>query len=172
MKTTISPVSPESLGVELAALAAAAPASAAWPTANKAIYVPFELDEEVEVLQFWWQNGTTVGTDNVDVGVYDESGTLMGKTGATLSAGAAAAQTVTVANLTLPAGRYYLAISVSGTTATFRAIAAGLTAYNSFLGILQQLTAHPLPATGSWVPVKVTGNDYIPIFGISTRTVM
>jgi hypothetical protein len=47
-----------------------APASAAWGTANLAHFYPINLLEPLTVLKPYWTNGSTIGTDNIDMAIY------------------------------------------------------------------------------------------------------
>jgi hypothetical protein len=161
----ITPMSYCCLGYDLAGMVAANFVSTTYPTTNLCIAVPFEIAGSFLVRKVFWFNGTTAGTNSVDVGVYEESGKLIVSGGGTLSSGASATQEVDVADTQLKAGRYWLAYSQNGTTATpmMSTNAAGLT---RAMGVAQMATAYPLPAT--FVPaVHVNGN--IPLMGISSR---
>jgi len=111
-------------------------ASGTWGTANKAYFYPFRLIEPFIVQKAFWLNGTTVGTDSIDIGMYRMTDFSTGRlnlirsTGAILSAGASSLQasgtwkvarvnltagndstdsaTYTTASITLKAGRLYL----------------------------------------------------------------
>ncbi len=170
IKSTLSPLSQESLGDELAALACAAPSSAAWPTANKAIFIPFTLEESILVDQLWWYQGAAA-TDNIDIGIYTEGAVKL------VSTGALAAGTISVVNaqalvnaLGIDPGRYYFAVSCAGTTIALFRTATGSIETQRALGVMQMLAAHPLPSVATLVKVATT--DYIPIIGLSTHTVM
>lgn len=87
------------------------------------IYVPYaQTWTGVAVL-----NGTVVGTDNLIVAVYGTNGALLANSAVagTLSAGASAFQNIPFTTaITLPAGRYFIGVQASGTTATLRHILA------------------------------------------------
>lgn len=92
-------------------------ATVAWPAANLAIFIPFTIERFVTVYRMGWYNGTTVGTNNFDAGIFDRTcATLLVSTGSTLSAGASQPQEVDVTDTTLPPGDYHLALSCNGTT--------------------------------------------------------
>jgi hypothetical protein len=124
----------------------AAPAAATW-VANTAVYIPFRITFPYLVQRMFWINGPTVTTTNVDCGVYNVDGSLLCSTGSVAMGTASALQyqAPTVVTLLLP-GRYYLAWTCSNTTtrafATTLAVADG-----QMIGIQQQATALPLPAS-------------------------
>lgn len=138
--------------------------SAAWPAANRAIYVPINLPFTYPVNRVWWVNGATV-TNNVDLGIYD--GRTLARiyaTGATAQSGASAPQYVATDLLLVP-GSYYLGLSLNGTSTVFRSN------QNSAIGMresgcVQETSAHPLPAS---ITPEAVASAYWPLFGI-TRT--
>lgn len=137
------------------------PASAVWPTANRAIYVPLILPFAYPVKRAFWMNGTAVA-GNVDLGIFNaDTAAKLFSTGATAQAGTSVAQYVAVDWL-IPPGEYYLALSLSsGSGTTLRS--TGITTQN-ILGYLQEGSAHPLPT--SMTPVAITV-AYVPVFGIT-----
>lgn len=160
----ISPMSPESIGPELAAAGAAAASSQTWPTANKAFYVPVYLTIPIVVGRLWVLNGATAG-NSWDVGIYTNAGGRIVSTGSTLQAGTSVIQSVAIAATALEKGNYYLAMSMNGTTGTvFRTNpAAGLV---RAMGCLVQTNAFALPATAT---AAVADAAHIPIFGLAVR---
>lgn len=170
IKTQLSPLSTESLGEELAALAAAAPTGAAYPTANKGIFIPFAINETIIVTGMWWYQGAAA-TDNIDLGIYSQLGAKLGSTGATAAGTVSVINQAPLANqaLTLTPGRYYMAVSCAGTTiALFRSLSGSIETQRT-LGIMQMLAAHPLPSAATLVKVATT--DYIPIIGLTTQAI-
>lgn len=161
--TVITPWSYRSLGIDLAALGIGAPASAAWPTANQAMYVPFTIDETVTVKKMFWKNGATV-SGNVDIGIYNEAGTRKVNMGSTAQATINATQIVDIADTSLAAGRYYMALVADNTTATFASVTA-----TQRLGYLTQTTAFALPATATFA---TPATAVIPYFGLTLETLV
>lgn len=165
----MSTVSPECLGTQIAARAMGAPASAAWGNANDAIFLPFTLQGPITVVKLWCVNGATVA-GNLDMGIYDSSGTRLVSIGSTAQAGTSAVQEFDIADTVLAAGRYYIALSHSDGTSTvalFTAPAAG--GYWKSLGVAFQATAHPLPSTAT---LAVQNSSQIPLIGWSARTLV
>lgn len=163
----ITPWSRNALGIELGG--APSLASATWPTANLAIYVPFALDESVTVVKGFWHNGGAV-SGNVDIGIYNEAGTKQVSIGSTAQSGTDVIQEVNIADTPLTAGRYYMALACDNTTATFRRVGAGATAeITKTFGIAQQASAFALPASAT---LAVPAQTYLPLFGFSLRALV
>lgn len=157
---TISTISDQSIGIQISAMRIAA-AALTWPLANVAIYVPVTIPEPVTITKMFWYNNSA-GVQNVDVGIYDESGTRRVSSGSTAQSGSQVAQVVDVTDTVLERGRYYLAMSCSGTAASaFGGVvpAAGLL---QSLGVVRETSALPLPATATFV---VTTHAAAPIMG-------
>src|SRR5688500_5012668 len=86
---TITPFSgAQSIGTGLIAVTTGldTAASAAWPSANLALYVPILIPERITVDRFFSHNGAAVG-DNLDLGLYTEDGTRVVSTGSTAQSG-------------------------------------------------------------------------------------
>lgn len=165
----MSTVSPECLGTQIAARAMGAPASGTWGNANDALFLPFTLQGSITVVKLWCVNGATVA-GNVDMAIYDASGTRLVSIGSTAQAGASAVQEFNIPDTALAAGRYYIALSQSDVTSTmaiFTAPAAG--GYWKSLGVAFQATAHPLPSTAT---LAVQNSSQIPLIGWSARTLV
>lgn len=160
--------SPESFGSSQRTITSVASgASSAWPAANRAIYVPFALAAPYGVQRVWWVNGTTANV-NVDCGVYTVGGTRLGAIGSTAQSGTSVLQSAALALYLLP-GSYYMALLLSATTGhTFRTSPA--VANQQLLGMAQQAVgATALPATATFAAVA---SAYLPLFGITSRTVI
>ena len=163
----ITPASSFSIGTEMAAHAFAAPASATWPTSNKAIYIPFWIPESVTLTQLFWYNGATV-SGNIDVGVYAEDGTKKISAGSTAQATINVIQSVNVADTALTAGRYYLAAAMDNTTGTLFCWASTAQLSKSF-GLAEQTSAFALPATATLATITTTR---LPLVGFTIRTIV
>lgn len=142
-------------------------ASAAWLGANVAVFIPFTIEVAVTIYRMGWYNGTTVGTNNLDAGIFDRScSTLLVSTGSTLSAGASAPQQVDVTDTLLMPGDYHLALSCNGTTATvFR---AALAIQN--LISLRCRTATQFPLANSPTTSFAFSTAFIPLVWASMRS--
>lgn len=163
----IAPYSAQALGVELAALAATAPASVAHGTANLARAYPFVLSEPAMLLRAWWFNGATVN-GNTDVGVYTLDGTRLFSTGATAQATTNAIQEVDITDYQLGRGTYYAALSSSSSTATYFSFNVNLH-FAKAMGWWQMASAHVLPATAT--PAAFS-SAIEPLFGFSLRNLV
>ena len=133
-----------------------------WPTSGKAIYVPFSLRTPILVTKLWTANATNV-TDNRDVGIYDINGTLIVSTGATAGSGTNAMQFYDITDTLIGPGQFYLALANNGTTSVYVG-SNGNTRGTKAMGILEQASAYPLPATATFATVS---QAFIPSFGLS-----
>ena len=167
---TMHPGSVNSIGVDLAAFAVAAPASGTF-TATRTLYVPFAISESLTVAQVFWYNGATVGGGReVDCGVMNESGVRQLSSTSTVTAGANAIQSVDInPDVTLAAGRYYLALSDNATAATFFVWLIGGSQQGKLFGLAQEST-NPIPATATMVTYVLGTN--LPVFGFTIRSVV
>lgn len=160
----ISTVSNESIGLMALTLnSTAILTSTAWPSANRAVYIPFSLRRSVQIYKMFTANGSSVG-NSFDIGIYTEDGTKIISTGTTAQSGTTVIQVVTVTTTTIGPGKFYLAMACNGITGqylsgTFNANATAL------LGVLTQNTAFNLPATASFATAATA---YTPVFGFST----
>ncbi len=140
-----------------------APASATWSATNRIIYVPVNVSRAVVVYRFFWLNGATVGTNNLQAAIYDTAFNRVAVGTSTLSAGANACQFDNVTDFGLAAGRYYFALWCNGTTATvFRSIPTTAT------GVYYETHASGPQATGTPAD-PATNVPYVPFFGVALR---
>lgn len=154
---------PEAGGRERVAQSGATPASATWPAANEAIYIPFVIPEAATFTRGYVYNGATAA-GNWDIGIYDEAGNRKASSGAVAMGTINVVQAIAfTASVLLTPGRYYMALANTLATATVFASAANLTYFHH--GPYIQLTAHPLPATATFATWVST---IMPLFGVST----
>lgn len=149
---------------------AGATASVAYITVNKAFYYPFRIRYPAVARKFWWFNGTTVGTDSVQVGIYANSYRSVVLGTATVTSGASVIQTDDIADTLLEPGAYFLAITCNGTTTHLFRASGGNGMFGRQSGVLAQTSAYPLPAT--MAPTADAGATYAPIFGVAFRTLV
>lgn len=162
---TISPWSWESLGAE-PAIDITSPGSAVWPAANRAILIPFRPSSRYLARRMFVHNGATV-SGNIDLGIYNDDGTLLVSSGSTAQAGVSVMQYVDITDTWLAPGAYYLALAVDNTTATvFRGLASVMV--GRIAGMLQATTAFPLPARPT---LETVASAYLPVIGVTSRTV-
>lgn len=163
-RTVISPLAPESLG----GVISATPTSGAWPSANRAIYVPFRTATELLVAQLWLLNGSANG-NNFDIAVYDEAGNRRISSGSTAQGTVSTLQAVDVTDTLIAPGLYYLALAFNGTTSTTMNMTVSSAARGQWLGVAQQASAFVLPAT---FMLATTAFVSIPVFGLTGRAVI
>ena len=167
---TLHPWSLESIGIKIVSQGGTnigSAASTAYPTANQAIYVPFYLTERLTVTQLWWVNGASV-SGNVDVGIYSEDGRRLISTGSTAQSGTNATQVVNITDTPLGPGLFYLALAMDNNTGTLVRGTAGSVDRLKATGCAQEASAFALPATATFATIA---SDYVPLFGLTTRSV-
>lgn len=140
----------------------------AWPSANRALFFPFRLEEPVIVAKLWWGNSTPVG-GNIDCGIYDGAGTRLVSTGSTAQSGTSALQEVDITDTTLGPGTFYLALAADSTTPQILGYATGSTLVRLMSGIAMMDSAFPLPATATYASATAYGP---PLVGLTTRSVL
>lgn len=159
------------IGGKIRAQAAATPnVSAAWPTNNQAYLIPFLVSGPVTIVELFFHAGTSPGTANYDLGIYNDAFKLLGSLGATASVNTTnAILPVGGGALTTPVtmsrGRYYLAMSAAATSITVLAAAPGNQVCRS-LGMQQMASGHVLPAT--FTPASMGTANFIPMVCMST----
>lgn len=146
--------------------------AAAWPAANRVIYVPFTIDTTGIVQRMAWINSGVAGTS--DLGVIDAT-TLqkMCSIGATTNAGTFQSATPAAAaggSTTLTPGNYYAAMTVSTvTTATIQSAAAPIPNL-AMHGVCQDANASSTIPTAPSL-TRLT-SLYLPLIGVGfTATV-
>ncbi len=80
---------------------------------NDAFYLPIDVTGDMTITKISLYIATSSG--NIDVGLYDSSGTRLVSKGSTASPGTGV-QTLTVASTSISAGQHYLALAVDNTT--------------------------------------------------------
>jgi hypothetical protein len=162
---TVIPSSLESLSAQMGG--SGAPTSAAFPTSNRAIFIPFRLSRPTLFVKMFTWNGTTA-SGNIDVGLYDKDGTRIVSKGSTAHTGTSVIQEFDITDTLLNAGLFYLAVAMDNSTAhLFRKSVNNV--IMKFAGCYQMASAFPLPATATFAAVS---NSYIPIVGATTRSVI
>lgn len=155
---------PEAGGRERTAQSGATPASALWPAASEAIFVPFYVTSTATFQRGYVYNGATAA-GNWDIGIYDENQNRLA------SSGAIAMGTINVvqvlpftASVTLRPGRYYMALMNTTATATVFASAAAVT-YSHHGPYIQLAVGATLPSTATFATWVSTIH---PCFAVST----
>lgn len=144
----------------------ATPASAAYPLANLALYVPFSVSEAVTAYEGWVTTGLTAG-GNFDIGIYSAAGSRLTSAGATARTASAINNTTTMTDQVLSPGVwYYMAFAASGVDNYIAGTsAAGLWEAQ---GVLESTTSYVLP---SGPTLSRTTRAYMPDFGLNLYTV-
>lgn len=155
------------LGTQLAAAGAATPASATYPAANRAIYIPLVVTKDITVVKLWCVNGG-VTSGNIDMGIYNSAFARQVSIGSTAQAGAGAIQEFDIADTALSAGLYYIGIAMDNTTGTLYRYTSAIGGFHfQAYGLAQEASAFALPATATPADFATA---YIPLCGIATRT--
>lgn len=163
----LTPLSAESTGLFHTAYSQiGTPGTAVYPTANSAWYYPVHLGTSVIVNRFFWCNGTTAQTNNLQVGVYSNAGAAIVRGTSTTAAGVSAPQFDNVTDFALSPGRYYLAIWCNGTT-THLVKASPTVRYLRAMGVFQETAlTGGLPSSATFAALT-TG--FMPLFGLALR---
>lgn len=139
----------------------------AW-VANLAVFAPFFINETMVVSEWWINLGTTTTASNWDFGIYREDFTKIQTLGST-AAGTVASNinnTTTWADLTLPAGAYYMAYANDSTRP--HATSNDIAGFHIAAGYMEQTSSSfPLPATAT--PIRYT-RAYFPHFGFTLNS--
>lgn len=142
-------------------------ASAAYPAANLAIYVPFVLESPVTVYETFVVSGSLTTSNATEIGVYDTAGTRLFTTATTVNVANDVINSSGMTDYVLSPGAYYMAFACDGTRNFFAtSFVAGL--YQSF-GFMEQtgLTGANLPTTATFAAYT---RAYLPQFGLNLRT--
>jgi hypothetical protein len=143
-------------------------ASATWPSANRAIFVPFELDAPAVAKVIAWVVGTTP-SGNVDAGIYDLLGNRLVSGGGAAIGSGSAPQVLDITDTALAPGVYMLGLamdSTGGSTVRWPNITAQ---WSEVVGVRQMDSAYPLPSTATFA---VPTGAYIPHLSVGFRSVL
>jgi len=160
----ISPASPGVLGEDLGGMGYT-PGSAAWPTANKAIFIPFPVFYPITVYKMFVENGTTL-SGSIDVGIYDRGGARKISIGATAQSGTSAIQEFNITDTTLNPGLYYLAIAMDNTTGHVQRWGSN-SVINRGIACMEATTSFVLPSTVTFAGLS---SSYLPYVAAVLRT--
>lgn len=143
------------------------PVSAAFPAANRAIYIPVYLAHPVTAVKLFSYNGATA-SGNIDVGVYNAAGARLISAGSTAQSGTSVLQEFDITDTLIPAGLNYIAVAMDNGTGTLFRNSPGVQ-WMRASGCAQEASAFPLPATATMATV---GSSFYPHFGFSQRTLV
>lgn len=124
-------------------------ASTAWPSANRAIFVPFRLAEAATVYKLVTGCGTTAG-NNIDLGIYDQWGNRIYSSGAIARVASGEIVHTLGSPQRLGRGRYYLALAHNSTN-NMMMQTMGSIPQGRLAGVLQMDSAYLLPSTATMV---------------------
>lgn len=164
---TMSPQSLLSVGQDIAANATTAAASGTYPSANRAILIPFDITEDITITQLWAYNGATA-SGNIDVGIYDDAFGRVVSSGTTAQAGTNVLQVFNITDTPLTAGQYYFAVAMDNTTGTlFRQTVSAENMRT--MGCFQMASAFVLPST---VTPAAVASAFMPRIGWTRKAVI
>lgn len=143
-------------------------ASATWPTANRAIYMYFAVQTPITVTKLFCYNGAVV-SGNVAMAIFDAVGTRIVTTGSVAQAGTNALQEFDITDTVLFPDLYILGLQCDNTTATFFRTQLGATYLALGAAVTGGAPTFPFPAT---VTVALVNADYVPLVGLTTRSVV
>jgi hypothetical protein len=141
--------------------------SAAWPSANRVLYVPFVASGPFQIVKFFYTFGSSLGTGNIDVGIYpDDLSAPILSSGATSTAGG----TVSIPFLLeatdtwFAPGRYFLAALATATSITASRITTGGAGRAKANRWFESTSSGTLPTSPTIASVS---SDFFPAFGFS-----
>ena len=138
--------------------------SAGWPTNNMALFMPFRVQHPFTARLMWTIIGTSIN-GSIDLGIYDYRGTRLVSSGIGTPTAINSVYRVDLTDTVLNPGRYYMAIS-TGLAGAFQRSALNVQSLRA-MGMVQQNSAHPLPATAVFVKLV---SAFIPTVGITSQT--
>jgi len=131
------------------------PASAAWPSASLAIFVPVQIPLPCTVYKLVMGAGVTAA-GNFDIGIYDAAGNKMVSSGATAK-GTSVKQVLDVTDTVIGPGLYYLALAADGTNNYIRHTISVQAC--RLAGVVEAAASYTLPSsvtfsasTGTFIP--------------------
>ncbi len=162
----ITPYSLESIGPDLRSLAStpfSAIVSAAYPTADLALYVPFSLLERITVVKLFCHNGAAVA-GNVDIRLYDINGVALTPSVQVAQAVINVLQEFDIVDVPIGPGLFYMGIVLSNVGgALFRGLTLALG--GALMGMAQEQLAAGAALPNVATFASITGT-YVPHFGL------
>lgn len=137
--------------------------SVTWPVANKAFFVPIQLESACLAKMMACRVVTTGG--NIDVGIYSEKGVKLVSMGST-AVGAAGKQTFDIADTWIGPGTVFLAMACSLATPAITCLTSAALVLLQTSGIQEMASAFPLPANATFAnPVALFCPEIMAVFG-------
>jgi len=167
---TIHPFSLESIGngVDSTGFVFNSIASAVYPTANLALFIPFSLSKSITIVKLFSYTGATK-SGNIDMAIYSEDGTKLTSAAAVAQGTINVLQEFDITDIQIGPGTFYMAVVLDNITGTLRRATSIGNIGPAVHGMAQMANAYPLPVTA--VFAQIAGN-YIPMIGLSTRVVL
>lgn len=138
--------------------------AAAWPAANRALYIPFTVSRTVTAYKMAFEVAAQAG--NCDVGIYDYLGNRLVSAGST-TVGPAGLQVIDITDTVLTPGVYYMAMNCDTTTTLTIPRANPLAAILQMCGMQQQAVgAVTLPTTATFAN---PASNYVPSLAIALK---
>jgi hypothetical protein len=143
-------------------------ASAVWPAANRAIYLPVMLEEPIRLVTTQVQNGTAAVAGSWDIGIYTVDGTRLGSTGVIAQSGVNAPQTINfAAPVFVDRGVSYIALMATSASTSVYRFAGGAAGDYLVWGAYQEATGGTLPATATFASNTTA---FMPMFSLHVLT--
>lgn len=161
---SISTLTPDSIGIQLAAASASFAVSNGWPVTSIGLFVPVEILYPTTVAKMLLNNGTIVA-GSVDVGVYDPSGVRQVSYGSTPQSGTSAIQVFDITDTLLKPGLYYMGVAHNN-TGSFAGFSAAQAVDLAPLGIFTMPSAFPLPAQATF---QIYTGTFVPLVSMTPR---
>ena len=141
-----------------------APASTAWGSANRVLFVPFYITETITVVKLLTFNGATAAGNN-DIGIFDRAGNRIVAGANPAQSGTTAWQEFDITDTALVPELYFVGLKNDGTTGTYFAV-ANLN-YGRLAGVCQAAGAAGGLATSYTYAVLAVA--LVPIVAMSLR---
>jgi hypothetical protein len=142
---------------------------AVWPSANLIIYVPVAVRTWVIAKKLWFASDT-VGTGNIDIGIYSRAGSRLVNSGTIAHGTANDEKTVDITDTTLKPDLYYIALQGSNGTDTYTRSAPGLPVPAASGVRSEAAGGFGLPASATWTVPNTL--NFSPIVGILQETTL
>lgn len=156
-------------GAELSYVASSSIASAVWPTANLARFVPVVV-EYPTTIRMMGLSIVAVG-GNIDLGIYRQDGTQLVSTGSTPVA-ATGFMPIDIADTLLAPGLHYLAVAADVSSGLQVQRLSVYQLLQRLAGIREMASAFPLPATATLATPTMSSTTMVPFLVASSNAVI
>lgn len=169
---TITSLSAESIGQDFAQLANITTLNPAITsgTANRAVFIPFTIDQPVTVNALFYATGSALNAGNIDLGIYTTDGVRIVSTGSTAQAGGSnVIQKIPITPVTLGPGTYYMAFVNNNASTGWSGILGTNLLEPLLTGICMQLSGFPLPAFATFAQMN---SSYLVLMGLQIGSIL